>query len=87
MKKTNIDNFQNWKTTNIDNYNPLQDWVVAVYACPGTNSQEPLPTIPNFPQPKVVYECEICGRIIDAPRVICYSCRDRLREIIGIKEN
>lgn len=86
MKKS-TNNFSDWKTTNLDNYNPIQDWVVAVYACPGTNNQELPPSMPFCPQPIVRYECEICGHIIDTPRVICYKCRDRLREIIGIKEN
>lgn len=85
--KTSTDNFSDWKTTNIDNYNPIQDWIVAVYSCPGISNQGQLQPMPSFPQPKVKYECEICGHVIDTPRVICYRCRDRLREIIGIKEN
>ena len=86
MKKS-TNNFSDWKTTNLDNYNPVQDWVVAVYSCPGMNNQELPPSMPFYPQSIVRYECEICGRILDTPRVICYKCRDRLREIIGIKEN
>lgn len=80
--KENKTNFNEW--TDI-NYDPIKEYMVSVYSCPTPIT--PLPPYYPQPQPVTVYKCEICGKIITEPRVICYSCRDKLVRILDIKEN
>lgn len=79
------------------NPNDISKYIVSVYSCP--NYIDPIP--PNvgapstsytgtssMPIPHYVqkYECEICGKLIDEARVICFDCRDKIRKILDIKE-
>ena len=84
-----------YESTNLDSilkmpFNPEEMPVVSVYSCPAIIGDFPTTTTPVYPygaQPITAYECEICGKIIKEPRVICYSCKDKLRRILDIKEN
>lgn len=76
----------------LESFNPNNISIVSVYSCP--NYIDPTPpngapstswtvTIPHYVQK---YECEICGKLIDEARVICFDCRDKIRKILDIKE-
>lgn len=83
----------------LESFNPNNMYIVSVYSCP--NYIEPIPpnvgtpstsyTYPGtstVPIPHYVqkYQCEICGKLIDEARVICFDCRDKIRKILDIKE-
>jgi hypothetical protein len=84
-----------YESTNLEDilkmpFNPGEMPVVSVYSCPAIIGDFSDPTTPVYPygaQPIVAYKCEICGKIIKEPRVICYSCKDKLVRILDIKEN
>lgn len=79
------------------NPNDISKYIVSVYSCP--NYIDPIPPngdVPStsytgtssMPIPHYVqkYECEICGKLIDEARIICFDCRDKIRKILDIKE-
>lgn len=76
----------------IDSFNPndISKYIVSVYSCPNYfPDNEPLyPGTATVPIPHYVqkYECEICGKLIDEARVICFDCRNKIRKILDIKE-